>query len=102
MNNPTESYTKALDVAPVDPERDWSRASRDLGMMSPHRGFDRAAEAGIIGNRGRAMESSRRYTEGYGISPVASVNSRNTYRNSFASMEISSPAQVLDVTKPMG
>lgn len=102
MQDPNQSYTNPLDNAPVDPERDWARSSRDLGMMSPHRGFERASEAGIVGNRGRAMDSSRKYTEGYQISPVTSANSRNTSRDNYARMTIDPPAEVLNVTKPMG
>jgi hypothetical protein len=96
-------YTQSLPSDPVDPERDWARG-QSLGMDDPNRAFDRQQVGGYIGNRGRSMRAARDYASGYRLddTPSNTVNSRASGRSRFANMTISEPAQVLDVTKPMG
>jgi len=96
-------YVSSLSNDPVDPERDWARGE-SLGMQDPNRAFDRQQVEGYIGNRGRSMRAARDYASGYRLDDTASntVNSRASGRSRFANMTISEPAQVLDVTKPMG
>lgn len=97
-----ESYgPKPIQDEPIDPERDWSRGARDLGMNAPGRMYERADVAGIIGNRPRAMNTAQRYTQGYQLPTTSSSSSRNMSRNSYANMTISPPAEVVDVTKKM-
>lgn len=96
-------YVSSLSTDDVDAERKWALGSK-LGMEDPNRAFERQELGGIVGNRGRAMRSAQSYAQGYRMDDVASntVNSRASGRSRFANMTISEPAQVLDVTKPMG
>lgn len=96
-------YIQPMPVESVDPERDWARGSSQ-GMQDPNRAFERQEVGGYFGNRGRAMRAAQDYARGYRIddTPSNTVNSRTGGRSRFANMVISEPAQVLDVTKPMG
>lgn len=106
--NENQAYgAQPLQEGPIDPERQWARPDAFQGLSAPNRPYQREAEGGIIGNPARSLTSARNYAQGYRLSdnPAAyGVSSRNVNRarESYANMEISPPAQVLNVTKPMG
>jgi hypothetical protein len=94
-----QPYTMPMDVAPINPDRDFARQMSDGGYA-----------AGIAGSQGRSiardpyesggivdnpMRSRQRAEDPLGLRNVAaySVNSRNKTR--MASMEIAPPAEVL-------
>ena len=96
--NEKDPYTQSLDVAPVNPERDFHRQTSDGGYAggiagSEGRGFARDAfeSGGIFDN---TMRQRERAADPMGTRNVK-VGSRSMARTNYADMSIEPPAQVL-------
>jgi hypothetical protein len=94
-----QPYTQSMDVAPVNPERDFARQMSDGGYAvgiagSEGRSFarDPFESGGIINNVQRQRQMAQ---DPFGLKNISaySVNSRNKTR--MASMDINPPAEVM-------
>jgi len=97
--NEQESYTKSIDVAPVDPEREFAQAQKSPvygggGISgSQARGFHRDAyESG--GSFDNVMRQRERAADPFGMRNIK-VDSRSMGRTKMADMDIKPPDQVL-------
>lgn len=97
--NEQESYTQSIDVAPVDPEREFAQAQKSPvygggGISgSQARGFHRDAyESG--GSYDNVMRQRERAADPFGMRNLK-VDSRSMARTNYANMDIKPPAEVL-------
>lgn len=96
MVNENQPYTSALNVNPVDPERDFARSIKDGGY-----------EAGIAGSQGRTFARDP-YEGGGAVDNVLrqrqmaeesldlsrKITSRNMQRANWASMDLKTPENI--------
>lgn len=97
--NEQESYTQSIDVAPVDPEREFAQAQKSPvygggGISgSQARGFHRDAyESG--GSFDNVMRQRERAADPFGTRNIK-VDSRAMGRTNYANMDIKPPAEVM-------
>jgi hypothetical protein len=97
--NENQPYTQSMEVAPVDPERDFARSTKDpyaLGIAgSPGRSFSRPAyeSGGGFDNVMRQREMAQRTLDP--ASALNTVNSRSMTRTQYPDMAIKPPQEVM-------